>query len=259
MDTRTGRAWRNLEDVSRSAQTLYDAEQSWTVLRRGTDFYREGPLLWLQIDSLMREKSKGARSLDSFAASFFGPPDGVVEVKPYSYEDLVAGLNKTVAYDWSSVLRNDVSALRPTPVSPGLEAAGWKVMYNDEPNQAMADAEIISQQSDLSFSIGLIIDPDGSIADIVPDSAAGRAGLAPGSKLMGVNHRVYSVDLLRQAIANAETTQQPIELLTLTNGFYADVSLTYIQGLRYPHLVRATDKPDLLAAILRPRRSAEAK
>ena len=79
MDARTGRGWRNLQEVSRSAQLLYSAGQQWTNLRRSTDYYREGPLLWLQVDSLLREKSHGARSLDTFAAEFFGPPDGVVD------------------------------------------------------------------------------------------------------------------------------------------------------------------------------------
>ena len=254
MDTRTGRDWRNLQDVSRSAQLLYSAEPQWTILRRSTDFYKEGPLLWLQVDSLMREKSKGSRSLDTFAADFFGPPDGAVTVKPYTYDDLIGALKQVVPYDWNSVLEKDVQAIRPTPVSPGLEAAGWTVVYNDEPNQAAVDTELVSQQTDLSTSIGLTLDQDGTIVDVVPDSSAGRAGLAPGSKLMGVNHRVYSADLLRQAMVSAETTSQPIELLTLTDSFYAEVSVVYTSGLRCPHLSRIAGKPDLLTTILKPRR-----
>ena len=254
MDVRSGRGWRNLQEVSRSAQLLYSAGQQWTNLRRSTDYYREGPLLWLQVDSLLREKSHGARSLDAFAAEFFGPPDGVVTVKPYTYEELIAALNQVVAFDWNGLLQGNLLATRPTPVSPGLEAAGWTVVYTDEPNGAAVDLETVSQQLDLSTSIGLVIDQDGTIIDLVPDSAAGRAGLAPATKLMGVNHRVYSADLLRQAIVNAETTQQPINLLTLTDGYYAEFSVDYHQGLRSPHLARITGKPDLLTPILQPRR-----
>jgi predicted metalloprotease with PDZ domain len=254
MDARSGRGWRNLQEVSRSAQLLYSAGQQWTNLRRSTDYYREGPLLWLQVDSLFREKSHGARSLDTFAAEFFGPPDGVVAVKPYTYEELIAALNHVVAFDWNGLIQGNLLATRPTPVSPGLEAAGWTVVYTDEPNGAAVDLETVSQQLDLSTSIGLVIDQDGTIVDLVPDSAAGRAGLAPATKLMGVNHRVYSADLLRQAIVNAETTQQPIDLLTLTDGYYAEFSVDYHQGLRSPHLARITGKPDLLTTILQPRR-----
>jgi predicted metalloprotease with PDZ domain len=234
---------------------LYPASQQWTILRRSTDYYREGPLLWLQVDSILRRESHGARSLDSFAADFFGPPDGAITVKPYSYQDLVTGLNHEVPFDWNRLLQGNLLATRPTPVSPGLDAAGWAVVYTDEPNQAAVDAESTSQQADFSTSIGLLIDQDGTIIDLAPDSAAGRAGLAPASKLMGVNQRVYSADLLRRAIVDAETSQQPIHLLTLTDGFYADFLVDYHQGLRFPHLTRIDRKPDLLTTIVRPRRA----
>jgi predicted metalloprotease with PDZ domain len=255
MDARTGRNWRNLEDVSRAAQLLYSAEQQWTILRRSTDFYREGPLLWLQVDSVLREQSKGTRSLDTFAAEFFGPPDGAITVKPYTYDELVGALNQVVDFNWNNLFQSDLLATRPKAVSPGLEAAGWTVVYNDEPNSAAVDREITSQQVDLSTSIGLVLDQDGTIVDVVPDSAAGRTGLAPAAKVMGVNHRVYSTDLLRQAIVNAETTPGAINLLTISGGYYAEFSVDYHQGLRSPHLIRIPGKPDLLATIFAPRRS----
>ena len=254
MDARSGRGWRSLQDDSRSAQMLYGAGEQWANLRRSTDFYREGPLLWLQVDSVMRERSKGTRSLDTFAAEFYGPPDGVITVKPYSYDDLVSALNHVVANDWNALLQKDVQATRPTPVSPGLAAAGWTVTYNDEPNQAMADAEAVSAQMDLSTSIGLVVDQDGTIADVVPESAAAIGGVSPSMKLMGVNNRLYSGDLLRQAIVNAETNGQPIKLLCLSNSYYSEYSVYYQQGLRYPHLSRITGKTDLLKAIIEPRR-----
>ena len=255
MDARTGRSWRNLQDVSRAAQLLYSAEQQWAILRRSTDFYREGPLLWLQVDSVLREQSKGTRSLDTFAAGFFGPPDGAITVQPYTYDDLVAALNHVVPFNWNNFFQSNLLATRPAPVSPGLEAAGWTVVYNDEPNSAAVDQEITSQQVDLSTSIGLVLDQDGTIADIVPDSAAGRAGLAPAAKVVGVNHRVYSAELLRQAILNAETIPGAINLLTISGGYYAEFSVDYHQGLRSPHLTRITAKPDLLTTIFASRRS----
>ena len=72
---------------------------------------------------------------------------------------------------------------------------------------------------------------------------------------MGVNQRVYSADLLRQSIVSVETTSQPIELLTLTDGYYADFSVDYHQGLRSPHLTRIPGKPDILTTILQSRRT----
>lgn len=255
LDVRTGRSWRDLSDVSRSAQLLYTASQQWTALRRSTDFYREGPLLWLQVDSEMRQRSQGKRTLDMFAAHFFGPPDGAVTVKPYTYADLVTALNQEFAFDWNALLQADVTATRPKPVSPGLAAAGWTVMYTDEPNEAAVDAESLSQQADLSTSIGLIVDADGTVVDLVTDSAAARAGLAPAMKIVGVNNRVYSGDLLRRAIADAEKLQPSIEVLTLTDGYYKEFTLDYHQGLRYPHLSRIAGKADLLTSIFEPQRA----
>ena len=153
------------------------------------------------------------------------------------------------------MFQNDLLATRPKPVSAGLEAAGWTVVYTDEPNSAAADQEVVSQQVDLSTSIGLVLDQEGTIVDIVPDSAAGRAGLAPAVKVVGVNHRVYSAELLREAIVNAETTPGAINLLTISSGYYAEFSVDYHQGLRSPHLTRITGKPDLLTTIFAPRRS----
>jgi predicted metalloprotease with PDZ domain len=210
-------------------------------------------LLWLQVDSLMREQSKGARSLDTFAAEFYGPPAGAITVKPYSYEELIVALNHVVPNDWNALLQKDVQATRPAPVSPGLAAAGWTVTYNDEPNQAMVDEEAVSEQMDLSTSIGLVVDQDGTVADIVPGSAAAIAGLSPSIKLMGVNNRVYSGELLRQAIVNAESDGQPIKLLCLSNSYYAEYSVYYNQGLRYPHLSRIAGKTDFLKVIIQPR------
>jgi hypothetical protein len=119
----------------------------------------------------------------------------------------------------------------------------------------MADEEAVSGQMDLSTSIGLIADPDGTVADVVPGSAAAIAGLSPSIKLMGVNNRMYSGELLRQAIVNAESNGQPIKLLCLSNSYYAEYRVYYDQGLRYPHLSRITGKSDLLKAIIEPRRS----
>jgi hypothetical protein len=72
---------------------------------------------------------------------------------------------------------------------------------------------------------------------------------------MGVNNRVYSAELLRQAIVNAESNDQPIKLLGLSNSYYGEYNLYYNQGLRFPHLVRIAEKPDLLSTIVKPLRA----
>ena len=258
MTYQTGRDWRPLGDTATAAQLLYGTSPHWEALRRGTDFYTEGALLWLEVDSILRTESHGKRSLDDFASSFFGPPslDPSAEPRPvpYTFNDIVQALNALVPYDWSGFLRRRLDALRPAPPAPGLEAAGWRVVYTDHMSQVSMDAEANTNTVDLRYSIGLVIDGESEIVDVLPDSPAGRAGLAPEWKIAAVNKYVYSPDILRDAIVAAKTQGTPIVLMVLRNGYYADFPLIYTDGLKYPQLERILNQPDLLTAIAKPRR-----
>src|SRR5262249_23026288 len=86
-----GRTWRPLAHTTVAAPHLYYARDEWASRRRGVDFYDEGALLWLDVDTLIREKSGGKKSLDDFCRAFFGG-DGAPEVKAYTFEDVVKAL-----------------------------------------------------------------------------------------------------------------------------------------------------------------------
>jgi len=86
MDVTPGRAWRPLEDTAVAAQLLYGSRGDYTNLRRSTDFYPEGSLIWLEADTVIRRESRGAKSLDTFIQSFHGGPGGKPELKPYTAE-----------------------------------------------------------------------------------------------------------------------------------------------------------------------------
>jgi predicted metalloprotease with PDZ domain len=102
-DKQKGRIWRPLEDTA-TANHLYASRKEWQSRRRGVDFYDEGALIWLDADTLIRKKSKGAKSLDDFCRAFFGGESGTPQVKPYAFEDVVNGLNDVVAHDWKNFL-----------------------------------------------------------------------------------------------------------------------------------------------------------
>ena len=53
-DQRPGRTWRSLQDTADAAVFLYDAGLDWSNWRRGVDFYQEGELLWLDVDTTIR-------------------------------------------------------------------------------------------------------------------------------------------------------------------------------------------------------------
>ena len=250
-----GRQWRSLADVSRSAQNLYEARGESASWRRGTDFYDEGVMLWLEVDARIRQLSGGKRSIDDFCVAFYGPPNSAPEVRPYTRADVVAALNEIAPYDWEKLFAARVDALRPSAPVEGIEAAGWKLAYDDEPN-AIDDAftaEPESQGPDLRFSLGIKLTDEGKVVDVLPQSSAGVAGLAVGSELVAVNSKTYSKDVLADAIAAAKGTQKPIELLVRSADYFATVRVDYHEGEREPHLVRDASKPDWLSKILAPR------
>ena len=100
-------------------------------------------------------------------------------------------------------------------------------------------------------SIGLLIDKDGKILDVVPASPADRAGLAPGSSLRAVNGRRFSPQLLCEAISATADGRQ-LRLLVEKEEFFTEYNLDYDGGARYPALERIPDRPDLLTEILSP-------
>jgi predicted metalloprotease with PDZ domain len=258
LDYTSGRDWRSLQDTAIAAQLLYQASPYWKNQRRGTDFYVEGPLLWLEVDATMLTQSHGAKSLDDFARAFYGnlSHDGKGDssvVFPYTFEDVVRTLNSVVPYDWATFFRRHLDSLRPEPPAQGLEASGWHVVYEEVPSGATENATSANGLSDLSYSIGLTINREDEIVEVLPNSAAGHAGLAPEWKIVAVNQLAYSPDVLCDAIAAAKNNQQPIMLLILRDKVYADFPVDYHGGLRYPRLERLDGRPDLLSAILKPR------
>jgi predicted metalloprotease with PDZ domain len=256
-----GREWRPLLDTARDAQHTYAARWEGASWRRGTDFYEEGAMLWLEVDARIRAQTGGARSLDDFCVAFFGPPDSGPEVRPYTRAELVAALNAIAPSDWEAFLRERVDALRPAPPLEGIEAAGWRLVYSEEPN-AIAEALAAGEDAgtDLRFSLGAYLTSEGTVADVAPRLPLAAAGVGVGAQLVAVNGRAYTPAVLADALAAAKRGSGKLELLMRNDDFFSSHTVEYRGGVRHPHLVRDESKPDLLAAILAPRaRRAEPK
>ena len=103
LDHEGGRKWRPLEDTAVAAQILYNARDDYAGYRRGVDYYDEGTLIWLEADVMIRELSKGAKSLNDFCRAFEGGPGGVPALKTYTFDDVVAALNAVQPYDWAAI------------------------------------------------------------------------------------------------------------------------------------------------------------
>lgn len=76
-------------------------------------------------------------------------------------------------------------------------------------------------------------------------------------KVVGVNGRLYTHDLLEDAIKASKDNSQPISLLVVIDDYYKTCNIDYHGGERYPHLVRDESKPDYLDELGKPRVAGE--
>lgn len=257
MATSRGRTWRPLDDTAVANFIILPAPQGWTSYRRSLDYYDEGTLIWLEVDVLIRQKTKGQKSLDDFCQLFHGGEGGKPRVNGYSLEDLTTTLNAVVPYDWKGHFARRVSLPNETPPLEGINGGGWKLVYQDKPSAMFEAAENGAKGLNLGPSIGLFISSEGKVLDVVPDGAVAKAGVAPGMKLVAVNGRKYSDTALKAAVAGTKTGGK-LELLTETGEFYKTHTIDYKGGARYPVLDRG-DGHDVLSQILQPRLSASEK
>ena len=253
LDHRAGRTWRPLQDTATSVQILFTAPEQWTNWRRSADYYPEGFLIWLEVDTLIRRQTNGQKSLNDFCRSFFGGSSGPPTVLPYKFDDVVNALNQVMPYEWAKLLRERLDAKAPRAPLGGIENGGWKLVYSDQKNSTMEAQEQVSEGGiDLSFSLGVIVGADGAILDAIPGSPAYKAGVGPGMKLIGINGRKYSKDVIRTALRTAMHSSQPIELLVENADYYVSFKVDYHDGERYPHLVRNESQSDLLTEVIKP-------
>jgi predicted metalloprotease with PDZ domain len=243
-DAVTGRRWRALQDTTNDEIINPRRPMSWRDWQRYEDYYSEGQLIWLDADTLIRERSQGKRSLDDFARSFFSIDDGSFTTVTYTFEDLVKALNAVEPYDWRSFLRERLDAIaKPAPLD-GLRRGGYKLEFTDTPNDTLKASDDHRKHVSLLFSIGIDIDDkDGTILQVLWDSPAFKAKLTESSVILAINGAAYEVDVLKDAIRAAKTSKLPIELIVKTGDRFRVAALDYHDGLRYPHLERDSSVP----------------
>ena len=254
-----GRRWRNLQDVNNHNLLGYRVPGQWTSWMRGTgDYYDEAALIWLDADTLIRERSNDRRSLDDFAHTFFSPEgtDGDWTPRGYTFDDVVAALNTVEPYDWATFLRTRLDADGPEATAPldGFERGGYRLIYVEEPN---ADEKAVQPNwgSDFRYSLGFSLGgASNRVAAIQWDGPLYRAGIGAGWDLIAVGDRVASAEVLRQAVTAAKGGSEPIRLILRNGQRIRTVELAYHDGLRYPRLERIEGTRDRIGDILTARR-----
>ncbi len=250
MEAHKGREWRPLADTAVAAQLGYLQPKDWRAWIRGTDFYRESALLWLEADVLIRTKSKGAKSLDDFCVLFYGPPSSGPKVLPYDFDAVVAALNAVLPYDWRTFWTERLGRIKAGAPLEGLVASGWRLTYAAEPTSAQKGEGALFKWSDLLYSLGFLLLDEGDIVTyLIPGSAADQAGLTPGSKLVAVNGRKYTKEVMQDALNAGGTEPRAISLLMEKDEIFKTIELRYVGKARYPKLERDTATPDLLTVI----------
>ncbi|WP_329740866.1 M61 family peptidase [Dyella sp. A6] len=248
---RTGRAWRSLQDTATSAQLLYFNGSYWSNYRRSTDFYPEGELLWLGVDTKIRQLSHNRRSLDDFAKLFYGMDNGSYVTRTYTFHDLVDALNQVQPFDWASFLRKRLDYTGKVLPEHGIARGGWKVVYTNAPSAYDQAVSRSRHRLDLAYSIGMTMSDDGTVSDVQWNGPAYKAGLVPGMKVVSVNGNEFTGDALKAAIRQAQSGTSPIELAVKYVGTYSTHKVDYHGGLKYPHLERVNGTPDYLDDIAR--------
>jgi predicted metalloprotease with PDZ domain len=253
LDNLPGREWRPLVDTTIAAQLLYSAPPEWAAYRRSTDFYDEGWLIWLDVDTQIRQLTNGQKSIDDFTHLFHGGESSAPMLRPYAFDDVVNALNQVTPFDWKEFLAARVNEIAPRAPLDGLAKGGWKLVYTDKSNEYLRLAETAARQIDVAYSIGLRLRAnDGVIGDVLLGSPADKAGLGPGMQILAVNGVRFTSDALHDAIKNSKMASGPLALEVQNDDVVKTVTLDYHGGTREPHLERDGSKPDVLEQIIAP-------
>ncbi len=253
LDHTPGRAWRNLQDTADGVPSMQDAPRQWKSWRRSLDYYEEDELNWLWADTIIRQQTHDQKSLDDFCRIFHGPPSGPPQVKTYTFDDIVSTLSQVVPYDWREFWTERLTNHGPGAPLGGIEGSGWKVVYDDTRSPLVQAEEGERSAVNAAYSIGLWLKNDGSVTDTVEGMPAAQAGIGPGMKLVAVNGKKFSKDVLGDALRAGKNSNAGLELLVENTEYYKTYKLDYHGGEKFPHLARDETKPDVLSQIIKPR------
>lgn len=245
---RPGRTWRPLLDTAVGEPEMRPA-RGWVDWVRSTDYYDEGDLLWLEVATILHNQTNGAKTIDDFCHMFHGGPNNGPQVKTYTLEQVVDALNSIAPYDWAGFFHQRLTSTSPEPPLGGIENGGWKLTWNAEPMKLPGRRANVSEE----YSLGLSLAADGTVSESIVGSPAFKAGIGSGMKVVGVNGRLYTHDLLEDAIKS----NQPISLLTVVDDYYKTFTIDFHGGPRFPHLSRDESIPDLLDQLIKPRATAQ--
>ena len=258
MDHETGRSRTSLIELTTGAPYFFNARGDYGSMRRNAnDFYTEGELIWLDADTIIREKSGGKKSLDTFLQLFTAPSLTGPMVVPYTRSDVEGLLDRVQPYDWHDFFQRYVYNIVEHPPSDDFARAGWKLVYTDKTNKFIEAYSSYRPYVSAWDGIGMDVQQSGTIS-VRFGSPAWEAGLGDGMKLISVNGQSFSLDVLKYALKQSAHSTSPNTFIADQGGWMSSYTVVYHGGLLYPHLVRIPATPDMFAAIMEPHRPGKA-
>jgi predicted metalloprotease with PDZ domain len=255
MDVESGRNWRPIRDTADGAPFLYEVPGQYGQLRRSaSDFYAEGTLIWLDADVTIRRLTHDQKSLDDFCKLWGNGDDetSVPVLNPYDEAEVIALLQSVAPYDWAGFFNERIATVEPRAPLGGITGAGYHLAYTDSESDLEKGRDGFSKTADARWSIGAILGDDGTVRDVLTDSPAFRAGLAPDMKIVAVDGKRFSGDELDAALKRHKGGTTAIEMIVTNADFFSVVHVEAHDGPRYPHLVRDSAVPDELGKIYAP-------
>ena len=259
MASEPGRDTEPLIDTTTAAPYLYQARGQYPSIRRTAgDFYTEGELLWLDVDTIIRTRTHDGKSLDTFLHLYSQPKRTGPITKTYTRADIERLLNEVTPYDWHAFFQRHVYEVAKRPPTGELARSGWRLVYTSAPNRFVVAREQLFHRNDQWLTYGFNVGKGGVLSDVREGSPAWIAGMAPGMKIEAVDAQSYprsghqSRALLRYELNQAERHHQPTRFIVSQDGWFRTIDVAYYGGPRYPHLVRIKGKPNLLARIMAP-------
>lgn len=255
LDNTSGRRWRSTEDTAVGISGLKGGS-AWSNWRRSSDYYSEGDLVWLDVDTTIRKLTNDRKNLHDFLRIFVaGKGSTPPQIIPYDFEELVRDLKQVVPYDWARFFRDRLYSVQPHVNTEGIEQGGWRLVYSDKPNEYQEARSSLLNRAPVApnvwYSLGLSLDDGGAIGDVRVGSPADAAKLAPGEKILAVNGNIYSGDAMKDAV-HATKGGGPLNLIVQNDTHVRTVVIDYHDGERYPHLERIDSTPDYLDEITKP-------
>ena len=181
-DQMPGRAWKPLVDTTNDP--IVNERRADAVAFAGSApriITRRGELIWLDVDTRIRAGTGGKRSRSiDFARAFFGIDNGSYVPQTYTFDDIVAGLNAVMPYDWAGYLRNRLTTDAPARrgwAGARRVSAGVHATSRARSSRARRGG---AKSKGFTFGPGFAVGKDGDVGAVIWDSAAFKAGLTNG-------------------------------------------------------------------------------